>query len=93
MKETDFDAIGARLELLRRVIGENQNEFAARAGILPNTYNQYAKGKKRPSIENAIALCEVHELTLDWIYRGDNSGLTRRLALRAISLRRCDCSS
>lgn len=78
--DTPFDgiskaAIGRRLLLTRQVIGLQQNEFCERAKIASNTYNQYEKGKKRPTIENAIALCETYNLTLDWIYRGDPSGL------------------
>jgi transcriptional regulator with XRE-family HTH domain len=68
-------AIGRRLEVTRSVFGLQQNEFCDRAGIAPTTYNQYERGKKRPSIESAIALCETYHLTLDWIYRGDPSGL------------------
>lgn len=68
-------AIGKRLEITRQVLGLAQNVFCERAGIATNTYNQYERGKKRPSIENAISLCETYGLTLDWIYRGDPSGL------------------
>jgi transcriptional regulator with XRE-family HTH domain len=68
-------AIGERLRLTREVLGLQQNEFAARANVSETAYNGYEKGSKRPSIENAIALCEAWTLTLDWIYRGDQSGL------------------
>jgi transcriptional regulator with XRE-family HTH domain len=72
---TSMTAIGARLALTRQVYGLAQNEFCARARIATNTYNQYEKGERRPSVENAIALCDAYDLTLDWIYRGDPSGL------------------
>ncbi|MBA2126697.1 hypothetical protein DLM45_10785 [Hyphomicrobium methylovorum] len=72
---TGLDAIGRRLALTRQVLGLQQNEFCERAKIAANTYNQYEKGKKRPSVENAIRLCEAYHLTLDWIFRGDPSGL------------------
>jgi transcriptional regulator with XRE-family HTH domain len=68
-------AIGERLRLTRDVSGLGQAEFAARANLAANTYNQIEHGKKRPSIEVAIALCVAYELTLDWVYRGDPSGL------------------
>lgn len=77
---TSMDAIGRRLELTRQVFGLAQNDFCARAEIATNTYNQYERGKKRPTVENAIALCETYDLTLDWIYRGDPSGLRYNLA-------------
>lgn len=72
---TSLEAIGHRLEVTRQALGLQQNEFCARAKIAPNTYNQYEKGKKRPNIDNAIRLCEAYQLTLDWIFRGDPSGL------------------
>lgn len=72
---TSLDAIGRRLALTRQVLGFQQNEFCDRAKIAANTYNQYEKDKKRPSVPNAIQLCEAYDLTLDWIFRGDPSGL------------------
>jgi transcriptional regulator with XRE-family HTH domain len=73
-------AIAARLRLTRRVIGLGQYEFANRANIAGNTYNQYEQGKKRPTIENAMALCHEYGLTLDWIYAGDPGNLPYTLA-------------
>ncbi|NOU05334.1 MAG: helix-turn-helix transcriptional regulator [Hyphomicrobiaceae bacterium] len=73
--ETSMIEIGRRLALTRQVMGLQQNEFCDRAQIAPNTYNQYENGKKRPSIDNAIKLCDAYHLTLDWIFRGDPSGL------------------
>lgn len=70
-----MDAIGRRLALTRHMLQMQQNDFCERAKIPPNTYNQYERGKKRPSIANAIKLCEAYDLTLDWIYLGDPSGL------------------
>jgi len=73
--ELSEKAIGLRLEVTRQVFGLQQNEFCEKAGVATTTYNQYERGHKRPSIETAIQLCETYQLTLDWIYRGDPSGL------------------
>lgn len=70
-----MESIGLRLLLTRQVFGLAQEVFAKKAGLAKNTYNQFERGKKRPSIENAIALCDEYDLTLDWIYRGDGSSL------------------
>lgn len=72
--------IGRRLLLTRQAIGIGQLAFAERAKISSTAYNQYENAKKRPSIENAVALCETYGLTLDWIFRGDPSGLRYELA-------------
>lgn len=55
------------------------------AGIAPNTYNQWEKGKQPPALDQAIRLCDVHGLTLDWIYLGDASGLPLRITSRIAS--------
>lgn len=84
-------AIGARLELTRSVLGMSQREFCGRAHIPPNTYNQFERGKKRPSIENALALCDAHGLTLDWIYRGEHATLRYSLADAIVAMKRDRC--
>ena len=73
-------AIGERLEALRLAFSINQSEFAARAGIAQNTYNQYAKGKNLPRLDFAERICDEYGVTLDWIYRGDQSGLPVHIA-------------
>jgi transcriptional regulator with XRE-family HTH domain len=73
--EKSIAAIGRRLRLTREAMGLSQSEFAQRAGLSKNSYNQYEKGKQRPSLESAISLAETYRITLDWIYLGDNSGL------------------
>jgi transcriptional regulator with XRE-family HTH domain len=73
-------SIGHRLQLTRHALGLNQTEFAERARISRTAYNQYESGEKRPSVENAISLCDAYNLTLDWIYRGDPSGLRYQTA-------------
>jgi len=74
-EDRSVDAIATRLRLIRQVAGLTQAEFAERASLARNSYNQYEKGKRRPSIDHAIALVETYDLTLDWIYLGDPSGL------------------
>lgn len=68
-------AIGERLELTRNILGVSQTEFAGTASIASNTYSQYKTGTATPNLENANRLCDQWQLTLDWIYRGDASGL------------------
>ena len=75
-----LDAIAHRLMMTRLAYKLNQKQFCERAGIKTNTYNQYEKAKQRISLDFAIQLCEAYGLTLDWIYRGDPSGLKLQLA-------------
>lgn len=67
--------VATRLRRTREAFGMGQGEFATAAGIAFNTYNQYEQGARLMRIENAMALCERFDLTLDWIYRGEPGGL------------------
>jgi transcriptional regulator with XRE-family HTH domain len=58
----------------------SQKDFAARAGLTQPHYNQVETGVRLIGVRAAIKLCDAHGLTLDWIYRGDPSGLPVRLA-------------
>lgn len=73
-------AIGERLESLRVALDLSQTEFAARAGIAQNTYNQYAKGRNLIRLDFAERICDEYGVTLDWIYRGDASSLPVNIA-------------
>lgn len=73
-------AIGDRLETLRQALDLSQTEFASRAGIAQNTYNQYAKGKNLIRLDFAERICDEYGVTLDWIYRGDTSSLPLNIA-------------
>ena len=78
---TSLKAVGTRLRLTRIALGfDAQGKFAKAAGIAGNTYNQYEKGNRTPDLQQAIRLCDRFTLTLDWIYRGDPSGLNYKLA-------------
>jgi DNA-binding XRE family transcriptional regulator len=75
-----LDAIAARLRATREAFGLGQNEFARRAGIASNTYNQYEQARNLPRLDFANQICDTYGVTLDWIYRGDPSGLPIRIA-------------
>lgn len=77
-------AVAARLKASRLALGLNQTEFCKGAGIATNTYNQVETGRGRPSLETAMAICDAFGLTLDWIYRGDPSGLPYKIARIAV---------
>lgn len=79
---TSLDAIAYRLRITREALGLNQTQFCGMAGIARNTYNQWEQGKGRPELDKALALCEAHSLTLDWVYRGVIGGLPYELASR-----------
>lgn len=73
-------AIGARLELTRRAFDLSQTDLCKQTGLSNQAYNNYEAGYRIPNLESALILCNTYDLTLDWIYRGDMSGLPLKLA-------------
>jgi transcriptional regulator with XRE-family HTH domain len=89
MNPDSIGAIAARLKATREALGySSQKEFADRAGVTTTAYNNWERGKKRPDIESAIRLCTEYALTLDWIYRGDATGLPHGVAVKVLDPRR-----
>lgn len=72
--------VARRLALSRKALGMQQEEFSDAAGLSQPRYNQYETGRRLLTLPAAMVLCERYLLTLDWIYRGDPSGLPYRLA-------------
>lgn len=85
--DVDLSAeVAERLRVTREAMRLSQQDFATRAGIAPNTYNQFEQGKRLLTVAKAMALCNAHGLTLDWLFRDDPSNLPYRLvsAIRAL---------
>lgn len=83
----DHEDIGAlsrdvarRLTLTRQAFAMNQAEFAEAAGLSQPQYSQFETGKRLLSLKAALSLCHKYNITLDWLYLGDPSGLPYRLA-------------
>lgn len=83
-----FDAaVGKRLLLTREALRMTQREFAAAAGMKESAYGQYETGARTLLPERAVALCNAHKLTLEWIYLGEVGTLPYKLgaAIRALT--------
>lgn len=57
-----------------------QQEFGKRAGLTQSAYHHFESGDRCLTLRAALRMCETYGLTLDWLYRGDPSGLPYRLA-------------
>lgn len=71
--------IARRLRRAREATDMNQLEYGRQAGLSQPHYNLFEKGTRRLTIEAALDLCAAHQLTLDYLYRGDPSGLPYKL--------------
>ena len=85
-QERTVEAIARRLIATRHALGLNQRQLCERAGVAPNTYNQWERAKGRPDIDGALLLCDAFGLTLDWIYRGEMSALPHGIAVKLRAL-------
>lgn len=76
MKEP-YEDVGRRLVRLAEALELNGAEIARRTDnqIRPSRWTEYTKGSRLITVENALELHRLCGVTLDYIYRGDESGL------------------
>lgn len=82
--------VGRRLRLTREALGyskRQQNDFAAESGLSQSHYNKFDTGERQLTLPVALKLCHRWGLTLDWLYRGDPSGLPYALHNKIKALR------
>lgn len=76
----DFAAeVAQRLQHTRIALGysdRQQSNFASESGLEQSHYHKFESGARRLTLDAAMKLCRRWGLTLDWIYRGDTTGLT-----------------
>ncbi len=72
--------IGRRLAAIRNAESTmNQKEWAEKHGFSPTQYNNWEKGVRRITVDEAERLCDLYGLKLDFIYRGNLSGLPENI--------------
>lgn len=62
--------IGKRLRLIREALKMSQTALCWLAEISPQAWNNAETGDNLLTVTNAVALCRVTGVTMDWIYRG-----------------------
>src|SRR5262245_2944802 len=72
-------AVGERLRHVREALELSQKEFGRRAGISKSAMNNIEAGRNFPTIPNLVALCEAHDITLQWVCTGSMKGLRHEL--------------
>lgn len=82
------EQVAKRLFLARKAYDLDQQEFGRRADLSQPQYNQFETGKRLLTLGPAMRLCEEYNLTLDWLYRDDPSGLPGALWLRIRELQK-----
>lgn len=74
------EAVSARLRRIREILGLDQKDFAARAGILPQTYGPFETGKRDLTLDAAKKLRKTYEVPLEFMYFGKTGDLPHRIA-------------
>lgn len=77
--EIGAKSVAKRLTTTREALGLSPAELCRQISIAPNRWSQYESGDRRITLAVAAKMCEQFAVTLDWIYRGDPSGLPTRL--------------
>jgi len=79
-----LQAVGGRLEAARMVLQLDHIDMAKAAGTSAQAWSNYVRAERPLDIEKAIKLCDRYKLTLDWIFRGDPSGLPYELGEKLV---------
>jgi len=81
MEKTEYFEIGSRLALIRQRFSDlSQAAWAEKHGFTPTQYNNWEKGVRRITVDEAERLADMYDLTLDYIYRGKRAGLAENLS-------------
>ena len=80
MHRPDYSAIGARLTKIRTGFSDlSQKAWAEKNGFSVTQYNNWEKGTRRISVDAAEELVERYSVTLDYIFRGNEAGLSEKV--------------
>lgn len=79
-------SVAKRLVQSRDALGIKSAELCRQIDVAPNRWSQYENGKRMITLPVAVKLCGRYGLTLDWIYRGDRSGLPQHLHAKIAKL-------
>jgi transcriptional regulator with XRE-family HTH domain len=72
-------AVGLRLRAAREALELSAKEICEAIGVQPNRYSQWENGKNLLDPIAAIEISRLYGITLDYLYRGDLSGLKHSL--------------
>ena len=67
---------------MRAIMGLEQIPFGEKAGISQPRMSSYETGARLLTVQAALALCHTYHVSMDWLYRGDESGLPYWMVLK-----------
>lgn len=75
-------SVGKRLKWLRRYHDDmTQVEFASSIGVEQGKYSNWERGSQRLSLEGALRIVEIYNVTLDFLYVARTDTLSHKMAI------------
>jgi transcriptional regulator with XRE-family HTH domain len=87
---TQVKAIAQRLLSLREALGYTQKFMGELIGVSGNAWQNWEAGVKRINVDAAVRLCKKANVTLDWIYLGDEQVLRPDLVHKLHARQNCE---
>lgn len=82
--QTGAKAVGLRLIQLRQSYDMSPAEFCRWTDFGQQAWSNYERGYRLIRLDQAMRLSQITGASLDWIYKGDPSGLPFRLASKLV---------
>lgn len=67
--------LARRLLMTRRLLDGNRARIADEFHVHHTTWQKWEEGKRDPNWRVMVKFCDKYQVTMDWLYRGDMSGL------------------
>lgn len=74
------EAIGARLQRIREILGLKKKEFAEKAGISEQAYGPWENARRQITYDGAKKIRKTYNLSLEFIYFGKIDDLPHKIA-------------
>ena len=79
-QEDSIEAVAARLERVRTILGLSKKEFAERAGLTEQGYGPFENARRELSLGAAKKLRKRYGLPLEFMYFGKTDDLPTRIS-------------
>lgn len=74
------EAVAARLQRIRSILGMNKKDFAAKAGMSEQAYGPFENGRRDLTLTAAKKLRKTYRLPLEFLYFGKIEDLPTRIS-------------
>jgi len=76
-----INSFEGRLTVTRKEVGFTQDEMGEKLGILGSSYGKYEQGKAFPNAERLMDICDILDVSPNYLLSGQESPLDKKLSL------------